>query len=259
MDKTSLGDRMKGYERTSSSTLLRRTPVIVRVDGKAFHTYTKKFNAETDPSMKADPFSDIMHQVMAHTAMALTWQTQNAVLGYTQSDEISILLRDWDTLTTDQWFGGSVQKIVSTTAAMAASYFNYFMRGYEETVPDLKPNGIQSIPLFDSRVFNIPKEEVTNYFVWRQKDATRNSINMLARHYFSHKQLHGKNTSEVQDMLMLEHGVNWNNIDTWKKRGTCTYRNPISWSSSQPVVIDEEIPIFTQDREYIEKHLDVAE
>jgi tRNA(His) 5'-end guanylyltransferase len=129
-------------------------------------------------------------------------------------------------------------------------------------------------PAFDARVFQVPKEEVANYFIWRQKDTTRNSIQMLGRHYFSHKQLHQKNASNIQDMLMVEHGVNWNDLDTWKKRGTCAVRQtelvsvPRVYPDGDDAVLvntetverskitaDEEIPIFTQDREYIERYL----
>jgi len=185
-------------------------------------------------------------------------QIQNATFGYTQSDEISILLNDWKTLTTDQWFGGGVQKITSVAAAMATGYFNFFMTqvfhndGSQENV---LPTHAFSIPLFDARVFNLPKEEVVNYFVWRQQDATRNSINMLARFHFSHKELHKKTTSEVQDMLMLQKNINWNNLEVWKKRGSCVIPNPNKFSSSSPNIIDGA-PIFTQDRNYIEKYLE---
>jgi tRNA(His) 5'-end guanylyltransferase len=104
--------------------------------------------------------------------------------------------------------------------------------------------------LFDSRVYNLPKEEVTNYFIWRQQDASRNSVQMLGRFYFSQKQMHGKSNSRVQDMLMLEEGVNWNDLSTWMKRGSCVVR-----THDQGVVDDNEIPIFTQDRNYTDHHV----
>jgi tRNA(His) 5'-end guanylyltransferase len=257
-----LGTRMKGYESVSKTKLLNRTPVIIRIDGKAFHTWTKVLPS-VDESLLNDPFSDVMHKCMVETTQKLVKNIQNAVIGYTQSDEITILLNDWKTLTTDQWFGNSVQKMASVSASMATAYFN---RAWESMFWSDK------IPpaLFDARVFNIPKEEVTNNFIWRQQDATRNSINMYARHFFSHKEMQNKSTSEVQDMLMLEKGVNWNDLETWKRRGTCTVRgslekrlypgNANEWAVQQPhneVVVDEEIPIFTQDREYIDMHLRV--
>ncbi len=246
MDKTSLGDRMKEYEATSQGNVLRRTPVIIRVDGKAFHTFTKCFRDADAP----DPFSPVMHKLMTQTAMTMMAETQCAVLAYTQSDEISILLRDWDRHETQQWFGGKLQKMISVSAAQAAAYFNFFLTR-EVGLLDY----VSAVPLFDSRVFQLPMDEVTNYFVWRQQDATRNSVQMLGRHFFSHKAMHGKNVSNIQDMLMDIHGENWNDIDTWKKRGTCVLPNPDKLDSSANVVVDEEIPIFTKNREYIEDRL----
>lgn len=243
MDKTSLGDRMKGYEACTQSTLLRRTPVIIRVDGKAFHTFTKQFDTTKDP------FSNVMHIAMTSTAQSMMQFMQNAQIAYTQSDEISILLRDWDKHETQQWFGGKLQKIVSVSAAMATGYFNFFLDDYQDD------HYVGAVPLFDSRVFQLPQEEVANYFIWRQQDATRNSVQMLGRHYFSHRELNGKNVSEIQDMLMLQHGVNWNDIDTWKRRGTCVVPNPNRFDSSSAWFQDEEIPIFTKDRDYIESRL----
>ena len=250
MDKTSLGNRMKTYEVVTQSKLLRRTPVVIRIDGKAFHTWTKRITREVDPSLVDTPFSIRMHQLMMDTAQCLCSQMQNAVFAYTQSDEISILLRDWDKHETEQWFDAKIQKIASVSASMATAYFNHF------ATPQLSPEWIGDLALFDSRVFNLPMEEVTNYFIWRQQDATRNSIQMLGRHFFSHKQMHGKSTSNVQDMLMeLDPPVNWNDIPTWMKRGACVVPNPNPYDSSAVVIQDDEIPIFTKDREYIEQRL----
>jgi tRNA(His) 5'-end guanylyltransferase len=240
MDKTSLGDRMKTYERTSRSFLQRRTPVIIRVDGKAFHTWTKRLK-DVDPSLENRPYSNLMHKTMVSTAHTMMQLMQNAELAYIQSDEISILLNDWKTLNTDQWYAGNVQKIASVSASIAATAFNFFYDG--DT-----PRNIYDLAQFDARVFNLPKEDVTNYFVWRQQDATRNSINMLGQFHFSHKALHGKNVSQVQDMLMLEKGVNWNVQPTWAKRGSCVIPNPDSYDSSAAFVPDEVIPVFTKDR-----------
>lgn len=252
MNKSNLGSRMKSYEDVTQSKLMRRTPVIVRVDGKAFHTFVNKhFDMYSDPSLIDGPFSKSLHEMMTNTTMSMCQFSQNATIAYTQSDEISILFRDWDKHETQQWFDGKLQKICSVSSSMATSYFNFY---FNIDLGDLYFVG--DAALFDARVFNLPFEEVTNYFIWRQKDATRNSINMLGRHYYSAKQLHGKNTSQVQDLLM-EKGVNWNDIPTWQKRGSCIIPNPnicvTSWKN------DEEIPIFTKDREYIEKYLRVED
>jgi len=250
---------MKGYEHVNKDKLMRRTPVIIRLDGKAFHTWTKVLPS-LDPSLEQSPFSHMMHDCMSTTAFELVDQIQNATISYTQSDEISILdqiqnatisytqsdeisilLNDWKGLKTDQWFDGNIQKIVSIASSMATAYFNECVQAHN---PETHPKPIP-LAFFDARVFNIPKEEVANYFVWRQQDATRNSINMLAQRYFSHKQLHAKNTDQVQEMLFREHNINWNDIPIWQKRGYCATKD----------YMDECIPIFTQDREYIERHL----
>lgn len=244
---------MKTYEATTQSKLLRRTPVIIRVDGKAFHTWTKKINDAIDPSLVATPFSVKLHETMTVTARGMCAHMQNAELAYTQSDEISILLRDWDKHETEQWFDAKVQKIVSVAAAMATGFFNYHL--YHK-FQEMEPSWFGDIPLFDARVFNLPKEEVANYFIWRQQDASRNSVQMLGRHFFSAKQMHGKSNSDVQDMLMaMDTPVNWNDLPTWMKRGSCIIPNPNSFDSSAAYVKDEDIPIFTQDRNYIERYL----
>lgn len=235
MDKSSLGDRMKRYESVSKTKLLRRTPVIIRLDGKAFHTWTKQLY-DNDMSLRTEPYSGTMHEYMKQTTEWLMDDIQNAVFAYSQSDEISILLNDWKKLNTDQWFDGSIQKIASVSASMATVAFN--------------SGSIFTPGLFDARVFNVPKEELVNYFIWRQQDATRNSINMLGQFHFSHNQLQGKNVSQVQDMLMAAYNVNWNDIDTWKKRGFCV---------TSDVGYDSNIPIFTQVRPYIEKYMETTD
>lgn len=215
--------RMKKYESVSQLHLTPRMPVIMRLDGISFHTFTKGL---------IRPFDETLLNAMAITASRLCAGIQGAIFGYTQSDEISILIQDWKNLKTDQWFGNNVQKMVSASASMATAFFNEKFT---------HPTKVVSA-FFDSRVFNIPKEEVANYFIWRQKDCTRNSINSLAQSKFSSKELHGKNTSQVQDMLMEAHNINWNNLETRYKRGTCVVNGIIDW----------ECPIFTQDRNYIE-------
>lgn len=240
----SLGDRMKGYESVPKTTLIRRTPVIIRIDGKAFHTFTRCLPG-LDDSLTKTPFSTVMHAAMMYTTQMLVENVQNCVIGYTQSDEISLLLRDYDELETQPWFGYGVQKMASISASIATAAFNHYFGDWARAQAQFS-----DFALFDSRVYNIPKEEVTNYFIWRQQDASRNSVQMFGRFHFSQKQMHGKNNSQVQDMLMLEKGVNWNDLDTWMKRGSCVVRVP-----EVGAVRDDEIPIFTQDRQYIEQHV----
>jgi tRNA(His) 5'-end guanylyltransferase len=186
----------------------------------------------------------------------LHYEVQTCQLAYTQSDEISLLLRDWDNLETQQWFGGNVQKMTSVSASIATAMFNNV---YGKDIK--QPESFQDLALFDARVYNLPKEEVTNYFIWRQQDATRNSIQMLGHYHFSQKEMHGKNNNQVQDMLMLQKGVNWNDLATWMKRGSCVIQDPY-WSpvmSSPREVVDDFIPIFTQNRNYVERHLETPE
>ena len=251
--KDSLGDRMKeNYENRAKTYLVRRMPVIIRLDGKAFHTFTR--------GMKK-PYDEIFHNTMNATMKYLCENIQGCKLGYTQSDEITLLLTDYDTLTTDAWFGYGVQKMCSVAASMATMAFNKFLAyEYEElnrfvsewehtredeeymyTVYDKMIKGA----MFDARCFNIPIEEVTNCFIWRQQDATRNAIQMLGQCNFYHKELQGKSCNDIQDMLMTQKGINFNDMPTEFKRGVCCRKNDNGW------VIDKEIPIFTQDRDYI--------
>ena len=227
--KDELGSRMKeNYENRSKNKLLRRTPVIIRLDGKAFHTFTKGFDR---------PFDQTLIKVMQMTTKDLVKNIQGCKLGYTQSDEISLLLTDYDKLDSQAWFDYNLQKIISISSSMATLYFNRNLRllGVDESKLDLA--------MFDSRAFNIPKEEVCNYFIWRQQDCSKNSITMLAQSKFSHKELQGKNGKIKQDMLMDNFGINWNDCTTSEKRGTCVKNGEI----------DLNIPIFTKDRNYIEE------
>ena len=196
MKKDSLGDRMKSnYEDRQRFYLTRRTPVIMRLDGKAFHTVTKK--AEK-------PYDVTIINAMQATALKLLQEIQGAKCAYVQSDEISILITDFDALQTEAWFDYNLNKMVSISSAIASVEFSKL---FGKSV------------YFDSRVFNIPKEEVTNYFRWRYLDWVRNSIQMLAQSLYSQKQLHGKNTSILQDMCM-DKGINWSKLDPIYKNGT---------------------------------------
>jgi len=219
-----IDDRMKAYEHVYRPFIMPRMPVIIRVDGKAFHTLTRTCER---------PFDKSLADAMDYAAMALVDEIQNARISYTQSDEISILLVDYNKFDSQQWFGGNINKMVSISACIASQAFSekFGRKAY-----------------FDSRVFVLPEREVCNYFIWRQQDATRNSISMAAQSRFSHKQLHGVSTDQAQEMLFQD-GINWNDYPTRFKRGGC----------SNGTEIDNEIPIFTQNRNYIEKHLEIEE
>ena len=268
--KDSLGDRMKeNYENRAKTYLVRRMPVIIRLDGKAFHTFTKGLKK---------PYDEIFHNTMNATMKYLCENIQGCKLGYTQSDEITLLLTDYDTLDTDAWFDNNVQKICSVSASMATMVFNevfseqYHNKMFEEEDPTINPYFDTLFTklnkaMFDSRCFNIPVEEVTNCFIWRQQDATRNAIQMLGQCNFSHKELQGKSCNDIQDMLMTQKGINFNDMPTEFKRGVCCikeeyYPDPMPGYEDCPIdatsartrwVLDKEIPIFTQDREYISR------
>ena len=278
MDKTTLGDRMKNnYENISRYYLTRRMPVIIRIDGKAFHTFTRGFKK---------PFDDILVKTMQETMKYLCENIQGCVLGYTQSDEISLVLVDYAELTTDAWFGNNLQKMCSVSASMTTLAFNKaFTRNiskqskrlYTEHLEEKDASYIESLEIamnkgamFDSRVFTIPKEEVCNYMIWRQQDATRNSIQSVGQANFSQKELHGQSCNNIQDMLMTQKGINWNDYATTLKRGSCCIKvddgltkydevgNICGYTQRSKWVIDNEISIFSQDRNYIEKLINVG-
>jgi len=200
----SLGDRMKRYEKVFNQKLSIKTPVILFLDGRAFHTFTRGLNT---------PFDDVFINAMKETLAYLCDNIPNAKMGYTQSDEISILLTDWDNFETSQWFDYRIQKMVSNAASMATYKFNEaFQRKIFKEYVDSKRDGdifrwLKKTGFFDCRAFNLPIHEVQNWFIWRQQDWRRNSTQMIARKYFSHKQLHKKNQIEMREMLKNEHNV----------------------------------------------------
>lgn len=251
-----LGDRMKVYENVNRFYLTKRMPLIIRIDGRAFHTFCRGFKK---------PYDLIFAKSMQETAFNLCKNIEGCKLAYTQSDEISLLLTDYDELETQPWFDKNLQKIVSISASMATLYFNEAFKDLSEEwcesyyevwnnseEDDKYYNTLKKAQfkaMFDSRAFCIPKEEVANYFIWRQKDATRNSINSLGQAYFSQKVLQGLNVNQVQDKLVSEKGINWNDQPTEFKRGTCCIKAEDGWK------IDKEIPVFTEDRDYIERYI----
>ena len=255
MKKDALGSRMKNnYEEVYKYRLLHRTPVIIRLDGKAFHTFTRGLKK---------PFDEIFMKTMQETMKYLCENIQGCVLGYTQSDEITLVLIDYKKLNSDAWFDYEVQKLCSVSASMATLTFNkYFERNVEkfkEEVSDLLievdkkyldtlDGCMEKGAMFDSRCFNIPREEVANCIYWRQQDATRNSIQMVGQAHFSHRELQGKSCNDIQNMLLTQRNINWNNLLTAQKRGSCCIKIENSnWT------IDTEIPIFKEEgRNYIE-------
>lgn len=272
-----LGNRMKEYyENIPKTKLMRRCPVILRIDGKAFHTFTRGFQK---------PFDEVLIKTMQETMKYLCENIQGCVLGYTQSDEITLVLIDYKKLTSQAWFDYEVQKMCSIAASVATMVFNKrFAENYLDYLSTLEPVDIESWrkvsaysnasdkgAMFDCRCFNIPKEEVTNCIYWRQLDASRNSIQMVGQANFSHKELQNKSCNDIQDMLMTQKDINWNDLPTYQKRGSCCVRNHMI---SEPYgnrmldrnagenewVIDKNIPIFKgEGRKYIDDLIFVGE
>lgn len=241
-----LGKRMKEfYESVPKTKLIRRMPVAMRLDGRAFHTFTRGFQK---------PFDPVLIKAMQKTTKYLCENIQGCMFGYTQSDEITLILVDYKNLNTDAWFGYEVQKMCSIAASMATLAFNkYFAEEVnnwgEATFPDWHEGGtnypeeldenklalstiyfraIEKGAMFDCRVFNIPKEEVTNLVYWRQLDAARNSVQMVGQANFSHSELQKKTCNMIQDMLHEQKGINWNDFPAYLKRGSAIVKNGVT-------------------------------
>lgn len=237
MKVNSIGERMKSnYEDRYRFYLTRRIPVIIRLDGKAFHTFTKEFRK---------PFDKEFCGMMDKTCEYLVENIQGCRCGYVQSDEISLLLTDFTTLTTEAWFDYNKSKIESISSSMASTVFNSFY--YYETMKNIK---LIKFPIFDSRSFNIPKEEVVNYFIWRHKDWIRNSLSMLARTFYSDKELHGKKSSSIHEMLH-DKGINWANIENRFKNGKFILKD-----DDNILIINDDFT-FINIRDDIEKYLNM--
>lgn len=223
-DGMAIGDRMKGYENVFSMELTKRIPVIVRIDGRAFHTITRK-RFKKAWSME---FVEQMIEVAKVVAKEM-----NCSFCYCQSDEVSFLLTDYRTIKTQPWFSYDVRKMISISASIAAATFS---RVYG------------SLASFDSRAFTLPQDDVVNYFLWRQKDATRNAIQMAGRENYSHKQLHKKSCNDIQELL-FQKGINFDKYPVVRKRGFCIVNGEY----------DDNIPIFSKDNKYINQHVYVRE
>lgn len=254
----SLATRMKSYEDVSRIYLTKRCPVIIRIDGKTFHNFTKGFRR---------PFDPLFMETMLQTAKFLCENITGCKLAYTQSDEISLLLTDYEATDTQPWFDNNLQKLVSISASMATLEFN---RTFAEKCAALSQSkNANDAPYlaalqkaknrgatFDARAFLLPKEEVCNYFIWRQQDATRNSILMVGQSRFPHEKLQGVKCDELQEKLFTESGVNWNDFPPSQKRGTCTVKQTVTLPNGavrRKWAADENTPVFTKDRAYIER------
>ena len=278
-----LGTRMKEfYEQVPKTRLVRRMPVAIRIDGKAFHTFTRDFRK---------PFDHILIKTMQETTKYLCENIQGCVFGFTQSDEITLILIDYQKLTSSAWFDYEVQKICSISASMATMAFNKFFKKNAENyiqncATDYEMDGlygkgtpeyqlceiyqkaIEKGAIFDARCFNIPKEEVTNLIYWRQLDAIRNSIQMVGQANFSHNELQNKSCNMIQDMLHEQKGINWNDYPTVCKRGTAVIKDGSSFYTGSSLEnrwhegwkIDIEMPILKgEDRAYVDDLVYIGE
>ena len=274
MRKDSLGDRMKSYENITRTYLPGRMPVIIRLDGCHWHTFTKGFKK---------PFDDILMQAMWETATELCKKIEGVKLAYTQSDEISLLITNNDTWETQPWFGNNLQKMVSVAASIATLAFNRafdalahdFINDVYYKDPSIATDKLLNTYLdacdkgatFDARVFVLPEDEVCNYFIWRQQDAIRNSIQAVGQANFSHKELMNKNCENIKQML-VEKNIKWEAYPIPQQRGVCVIKKPtkvktqinLETGSCMEMIrnrwtVDDNIPLFWEDREYIDRLL----
>lgn len=270
MTKDALGTRMKSnYELRHKVSLPRRTYILIRLDGRAFHSYCKGLTRPFDADLSTD---------MGSTAIALCREIQGARFAYVQSDEISILVTDFASDDTEAWFDNNLQKMVSVSASIATAEFNRersircVIDQYRNTSVSMemvrKIEG-QKLAHFDSRAFVIPdRTEVENYFIWRQQDCTRNSISMAAQSMFPHWRLQGQSSDQMQELMFQAQGVNWNDYPEVFKRGqvirqheTMTDLEYVDKRTQERKLVEgvvrkvwasEAPPVFTREREYLD-------
>jgi len=241
-DKTEIGNRMKNYEDVFRQSLPLKMPLILRIDGKAFSSYTKNFE---------QPWSEEIKNAFIFSSKMLFPEVQGLKIAYAQSDEMSLLITDYDSLYTKAYCDNNIQKIVSIVSSIITASFNNYISNNTE---------IKKLAYFDCRAFVLPKDDVNNYFSWRQKDAIKNSISVLAQSVFSDKELHEKKSQEKKDMLAAK-GIVWDDLYGWKRVGyTIAKENKTDFKNGKDFirsVFTENInpPIFFKDKTYIEKYV----
>ncbi len=252
-----LSDRMKAYEAAATTTLPPRTPMLIRIDGRAFHTYTKSFAKPWDKTIR-DGFSKV--------AAALMREIQGAKIAYCQSDECTVLVTDYDSRDCAAWFGKVTAKVNSVAASIATATFNRHM--------GIARPSVTALAHFDARCFVLPQQDVCNAFIWRQRDAERNSILGYAQQNLGRKAIHGLSCDVLRDRLE-SNGTPWEACETWEKRGWCVTRKTTTmtareWADTSGSATDESggdpvtrtmivndyaIPVFTKERSYIEQYV----
>jgi len=257
--KDDLGNRMKGYESVSKHRLEPRIPVVARIDGKAFHSFTRGLERPWDRGLQ---------ESMWDAAKYVAERIQGCKVAYVQSDEISFLLTDYENKNSQGWFNYKLEKMTSVIASMVTGGF---IAAASTKLPERRDGFLDGtgLPAFDARFFNLPKEEVNSYFYWRQSDAIRNSVQMLARTYFSHKECTGKNNIALKAMLLEEKGISWEEQSSWCKYGACiikeSHKGLVTFTRNGEEctieakrnrwVRDLDVPIFCNNKEYIESLL----
>ena len=256
--KDELGDRIKNfYENRTRFLLPRRAYTILRLDGRSFLNYTRGLQR---------PFDQGLIEDMDATACYLCKNIQGSKFAFVQSDEISILMTDFDIIGTDAWFDGNIQKIVSVAAGLATGEFNRLRLKRKMDTTIATAGSIMELfkwATFDARVFTIPANyEVENYIIWRKKDATRNSISSVARSLYSQKEVDGKNSYQKQEMI-FQKGINWNDYPPMFKRGRFIQKeiriletpfvavDKKQTTYERSVWVSVECPIFTQERDFL--------
>lgn len=267
---TSLSDRMKEYEQNTQYSLIKKLPVIIRIDGRAFSKFTKGLDK---------PFDKDLSDIFKYVCFKLKEQIDNVKFIYSQSDEISILLTDWDTTKEkdggriDTWYNYRLQKMISVASSVTTCIFNqkvdevasmywrlYSQRDIDSEEQDLYLNKYKVWKakrygaIFDARVFNLPLDEVTNYFIYRQNDAIRNAKMSFARKYFSNSQLQGVSCIDALEKVKKEYNVDFYDMPLIQQRGFTIDRKETEDGDFKPNV-DENIPVFKDNRDYIEKYL----
>lgn len=242
MKKNNISERMRNYEKCYDIRLPARMPVLGRLDGHSWHNYTKKCQK---------PFDFKLIEALDRATLDLCSFVEGTVFAYVQSDEISLLLHTYKTLKTQAWFDNRIQKMTSLAAGrvsskMSLESINVFDK-YKQTE-------------FDAKFWIKSESEVCNYFIERQQDATRNSIQMVAQSLYSPKELYKKDCNQLQEMI-FQKGQNWNDLPTYLKRGRCAIKiqQEINGTIRSKWIIDKEIPIFSQNRDYIELLLQTKE
>lgn len=238
-----LETQMKQHEAVSRTLVLSRTPVVIRLNIRQFRSYAARFKV-LDPTTTKSPYSEMLHGIMVTTTARLVESIQNCAVGYTQGGEINLLVVDWESPNTQQWLNGDTQQMVSSAAVTASNVFNHQMAQLGAL------NSRRDYVEFDACTFNVPMDQVTNHFVWRQRMAATASIIALGEFCFSLRELSGKTSRDIQDMLLNQQGVDWTKLPTWQQHGAC-----VVFEGPRGATLDENVPAFDTNSEYISKFL----